>query len=172
MPRKIIEKWTPSKKQIDNNRALRLFSGIIKKQHLWRPERKSVARGVAIGWLAACLPMPGQTFVAVPAAIALRANLPVTIMMVLSTNPLTLPPLIYLAFVIGDLFIHSDVEVHLEWSMDGLEKLIAVSWEPIGVGLLIIAILGSIIGYFSVHYMWKKIVNHKKKSRRKTKKLL
>jgi len=163
MPRRWIKKWAPDKEQLERHGALRIFKSLLEKHYLWRIERKSVARAVAAGWIVGCAPIIGQTPLAVMVAYLLRANIPVTVFMAWTTNPVTIPPLVYLAHKIGNLFLRTPIPEGLEWNVESLEILLKTAWEPILLGLTIIAAVGSVAGYFFTHLLWKTVVLHNRK---------
>jgi uncharacterized protein (DUF2062 family) len=92
---------------------------------------------------------------AAAAAIMFRTNLALSIVLVWVSNPVTIPPMFYFAYLIGTWVIGQppqDFEFHLtfEWLGDEL----ASSWKPFLTGCFILASLSSIIGYFTVSRLW------------------
>lgn len=65
----------------------------------------TVTRGVAIGMFWAFIPMPFQMLPASIFCWLIRGNLPVAVLCVWITNPLTLPPILLLEYRLGDLIL-------------------------------------------------------------------
>ena len=73
------------------------------RSDLVRWEKSLVARGTAVGLFWAFIPMPFQMVPAMLCCWLMRANLPIALVWVWLTNPITLPPIILLEFAIGRL---------------------------------------------------------------------
>jgi len=61
---------------------------------LWHLNRRSVAGAVAVGLFVGWLPLPGQMLVAAMLAALVRVHVPLSVVMVWFTNPLTVAPLV------------------------------------------------------------------------------
>ena len=68
--------------------------------------RRSISRGVWIGVFVAFIPIPMQMGVAAALALLARVNIPVAVLVVWVTNPLTMWPLFYLAYRLGAAILH------------------------------------------------------------------
>ena len=88
----------PRKKHLRDTWLHRRHGDALFAPALWKPERKALAGGLAVGVFIALTPTPGvQMILAAMAAIALRVNLPVAVAACWVTNPATaettpLPP--------------------------------------------------------------------------------
>ena len=98
--------------------------------------------------------------------IPLRANLPVTLLMTLYTNPLTIVPLYLLAFEYGKLLIgHSGGEIHVEpfhmdWSnlaqsLHGMFEWCLALGKPLAVGLVALGLTLAVAGTLTVRIAWR-----------------
>src|SRR3989344_2642897 len=74
----------------------------LQDDRLWHLERHCVARGVATGLFMGLLMPVAQILFAVAASVAVRGNVPVSAACTLVTNPLTVPPIYYAAYQIGE----------------------------------------------------------------------
>lgn len=89
-------------------------------------------------------------------AIPFRVNLPLSIATVWLTNPFTMTPIFYGAYLIGASVIgvpQQEFEFNLSW------QWVVQSMETIGpaflVGCLICSVVFSIIGFLALNYFWR-----------------
>ena len=93
MPRKFLRRFLPAAHQIRREGTLKVFGALLHNPNLWHLNRNSVAGAVSVGLFIAFVPAPGQMVLAAAAAIAVGRNLPIAVLMVWVSNPLTMPPL-------------------------------------------------------------------------------
>lgn len=180
MPRKFFRKFLPSHDSVRENRYIRWFGPWLQHHNLWHLHRRSVAGGVAVGLFAGLVPgsNPVQFIVAALLAIALHVNLPIALVVTLYSNPLTVVPLYYIAYKLGQL-------VMLEWGNElpplpldlegkGLREWIpaALEWlssvgKPLMIGLPLLAVILAVVGYFVVDYAWQWHVRYEWSRRRR-----
>jgi uncharacterized protein (DUF2062 family) len=145
----------------------------LRHPNLWHLHRRSVAGGVAIGLFCGLIPGPLQMISAALLAILFRVNLPVAMFTTLYTNPFTIVPLYLLAYEIGvgvtgsanGTLVPEFPEMH--WH-DGLVQVWAWLFalgKPLLIGLPLLAIGLSIIGYVAVRLAWRLFVLWKWHSR-------
>lgn len=168
MPRKFFRKFLPSHDSIRENRYIRWFGPWLQHHNLWHLHRRSVAGGIAAGLFAGLVPgsNPVQFVVAALLAIAGRVNLPLAVFVTLYSNPLTVVPLYYVAFKLGQLVLFETgndlpaVALHLEgkgfseWIPAALQWLSSVG-KPLVIGLPLLAVILAVAGYFVVDYAWQ-----------------
>ena len=94
MARKVLQKYLPHFHRVREHQTLRLFGSAALKDNLWHLNRRSVARAFAIGVFCAFLPIPGQMVAAAALAIVFASNLPLAVLLVWITNPVTIPPIL------------------------------------------------------------------------------
>ncbi|MDP1536587.1 MAG: DUF2062 domain-containing protein [Burkholderiales bacterium] len=176
MPRKHFRKYLPSHQSITGNRWLTWFGPWLKHHNLWHLHRRSVAGGVAVGLFAGLVPGPLQIITAVILAIVFRVNLPVAALLTLYTNPLTIVPLYYLAYRYGALVTMTDITNHkpavfstaehglTDWIPALIDWMISLG-KPLAVGLPLLAITLSAIGYVLVDGAWRLYVRLSWRSR-------
>ena len=180
IPRKFFRKFLPSHDSVRENRYIRWFGPWLQHHNLWHLHRRSVAGGVAVGLFAGLVPgsNPVQFIVAALLAIALHVNLPIALVVTLYSNPLTVVPLYYIAYKLGQL-------VMLEWGNElpplpldlegkGLREWIpaALEWlssvgKPLMIGLPLLAVILAVVGYFVVDYAWQWHVRYEWSRRRR-----
>lgn len=164
-----LKKWLPAPETIKKDRSTRwLGSWLNKHPYLIAINRRTVSRGVAFGLLVAFIPLPLQIFLAAMLAYLFRANLPIAIASTLISNPFTFIPFTYGIYKVGSLITHSNgmnamppIEpFHLHW--DNISRFFPelLAWvstlgESYLVGLLVVSVSASILGYLLVNIMWR-----------------
>ena len=98
----------PTRDTIDQHRLLRPFAPHLRHPSLWRFNRRSVPRGVALGLFVGVIIPFMHTFVAAILAIPARANVGVAALLTLVVNPLTIPFMYLAAYRIGSWELHYD----------------------------------------------------------------
>ncbi|MBB5017913.1 hypothetical protein HNQ59_001183 [Chitinivorax tropicus] len=118
----------------------------LARPELWYINRKGMALGLAVGlFIGFAIPI-AQIALASLAAIWFRHNLPVAAAATLITNPFTVPPIYFSAYQLGGWML-PDLKMYEHW--------LANLGAPFVVGLLTIAIVSSLLGYFGLHAAWK-----------------
>ncbi len=93
---------------------------------------------------------------AASAALFYRANLPVSLMLVWVSNPITIPPLFYFAYRVGLLLMQGTVPTAaFDFSIDGLMSGLSNTWEPFLLGCVVLASVSSCVGYFGINALWR-----------------
>jgi len=111
--------------------------------------------------------VPIQMLLAAAAAIVFRTNLALSLALVWISNPLTIPPMFYFAYLVGTWVIgEPPQDFAFELSFDWLTSELASSWKPFLTGCFILATVSSIIGYVTVSQFWIYAVK-KQRSKRK-----
>lgn len=154
-----LKKYTQKPKSIEETAHSSWLKKQIHAPHLWDFHREAVARGVAVGIFAGIIPiLPFQTLLAICIAILLRANLPIALLASWISNPITILPLAYFTYYIGNLVLggsKSDVVLeNFSWGMDGIAEAWSSFGIPFIVGLPIVAISAALLSYFLVILIW------------------
>lgn len=183
MPRKFFRRYLPSHESVRNHRYISRFGPWLQHANLWHLNRKSVAGGVAAGLFAGLVPgsNPVQFLVGALLAIAFRVNLPIAVAVTVYSNPLTIVPLYYVAYKLGQLVLLEsggslpatqdifDGRPWQEWLPALLDWLTDVG-KPLLVGVPLLALLLAVIGYAIVNWAWQAHVGmswHRRKRRRR-----
>ena len=133
----------------------------------WRMNRHSVAGGVATGLFVAWLPMPMQMLVAAILAACLRVHVPVSVMMVWFSNPITFPPLLYAAWYTGSTLLGKPIlETPLDLSIAVLLNEALHSWPEILIGSVFCAALTAVLGFFTTYVVWRAVAIRRWRKRR------
>lgn len=168
MPKKIIQKFMPDPEKLKQQKSLQFLGDRLHEPNLWHLNRRSVSLAFAIGLFAAWIPTPGQMVIAAVSAFYFRANLPISVALVWLTNPLTMPPMFYFAYVFGLWLLGEDSPaVDFEFTVDNIMSSLGVIGGPFLFGCLVLAIMSSAIGYFGIQLFWRHYVTKKWNRRNK-----
>ncbi len=180
-----LQNWAnekmPTREGMAENKYIRPFAHRVLRSELWRFNRRSVPRGVALGVIAAVVPV-AQMLIAALLALPVRANVPVAVATTFITNPFTTPFILAASYKVGQHMLridsltygrplnavaHSDhVETWMEW-FTGNAGLIAMNTA---VGLVTLAIVCAALGYLLASFGWRWWIAHKWKQRAKRRK--
>lgn len=141
---------------MQKHKHLRFFGELLHDQNIWHLTRRSSAGGVATGLFCSFIPVLGQTIIAAAAAIIFRINLPLSVIFVWVTNPVTFAPLFFFAYKLGTWLLDEPLkqvafEFTWQWFTD---KLIHI-WEPLLLGCFILGSLSAAAGYIAVRLIWR-----------------
>lgn len=155
MTKNLIKKWFPAYESVRGHRALEVLGPRLRAPDLWHLNRRSVAGAFAVGLFVAFLPIPMQMLAAAAIAIWIRVNLPVSVLMVWVSNPLTIPPIAYTAYTIGRWILDEPRRsFHVELTMDWLAGDLLTIWKPLVTGSLVLAVAASAVGYVAIRLIW------------------
>jgi len=161
-----VQRFIPTPDAIRNSRLLRWLGPRLHEPELWQLRRHAVARGIAIGVFFGFLIPIAQIPVAALLAFLLRANLWVTAVATLVTNPFTFAPMYYAAYRLGAWLLGAP-EVVGEAAMDpaaagGFVAWLAFWWErlngigrPLVLGLSVLAVVAALVGYYTTLLVWR-----------------
>jgi uncharacterized protein (DUF2062 family) len=149
----------PDHKEMREHPHLRRFGERLTEPRLWHLNRRSVAGGVALGLFVAYMPVLGQMFIAAALAIIFRVNLPLSVMGVWLTNPLTIPPMFYFAYMVGAWILNIPAGEHsfvMSWEWFTTDFL--AMWQPLVLGSLICGTVAALLGVVVVRLIWRIVV--------------
>lgn len=156
MPKRLIKRWLPDQDKLKEHKHLRLFGKLLRDANLWHLNRRSAAGAFAVGLFMAWIPLPCQMLLAAGGAILFRVNLPLSVALVWLSNPFTMPPLFYGAYLVGCQLLghpaqHIDIQFTWEWLVSVFETLA----PPLLLGSLVLALLSSLMGYAFIRTFWR-----------------
>ena len=171
MPRKFLRKWSPDPAKLKEHKHLQFLGDTLHLPCLWHLNRRNVAAAFAIGLFSMWLPIPFQAVLAALLAVFFRANLPIAVVLVFVTNPVTTPPMLYAAYLLGTAILGAptagfNFEPSLDWLMNGLILI----WKPFLLGIFMMAALSGVAGYYGVHLLWRLHLLRRIKERRAARK--
>lgn len=167
MPKSIFKKLLPAPDKFHGDAKFRVIGCYLHDPNLWHLNRHSLTGAMAIGLFVAFLPIPFQMLVAAALAILFRVNLPLSVLLVWITNPLTFAPIFLFAFQLGQWALDlppDSIQFSLspEWMRDSFGTI----WKPLLTGCLIMSVSSAMVGYFGTHILWRISILKKWKMRR------
>jgi uncharacterized protein (DUF2062 family) len=161
----------PHPAKIKQARSLKFLGNLIHQPNLWHLNRRSVSRAMLVGLFCAFLPIPFQMVVAALGAIAIRANVAISVALVWITNPLTMPAIFYFTYRVGLVLIGNrrplpqGSELSFAWVMQELNRI----WEPLLLGSVVCGIVVSLAGFTIMRLYWRwHIIRHWRTRRKNT----
>src|SRR5205085_9674167 len=136
-----LKRHIPSRETIDQYRLLRPFAPHLRHPSLWRMNRRSVPRGVALGLFVAVIIPFMHTFIAALLAIPARANVAVAALFTLVVNPFTIPLMYVAAYRVGSWELHHQAAVDAGTAREFTGELERIMFwihhasGPIGLGI-------------------------------------
>ncbi len=115
----------PTREALERNRWLRPFARSVLRPDLWRFHRRSVPRGIALGFFLGVLVPFAHSFFAALLAVVFRANVPVAVGATWISNPFTWLVMWPLAYRLGKFLLGLD-------AMLGLHPLASAAPELVG----------------------------------------
>nr|VFJ42715.1 MAG: hypothetical protein BECKDK2373C_GA0170839_100213 [Candidatus Kentron sp. DK]VFJ47018.1 MAG: hypothetical protein BECKDK2373B_GA0170837_10156 [Candidatus Kentron sp. DK] len=168
MIRKHLRRILPSKSHFrENHTYTRLFGKLLHNPSLWRLNRHSVARGISVGIFVAFIPLPFQMLIAAATAIAIGCNLPIAVLSVWITNPVTIPPMFYAAYKVGAVLLHQAPKViEFQWTIDWMLARLADIWQPLLLGCAVLGLAAAAVGNVLARMLWYLPILHRRYVRR------
>jgi len=169
-----IRSQIPSREQLEESP---LISRFTRRQELFRLTRRSVPRGVAVGLLVGIFALiPGiQIIGAALMCVPFRANIPLAAGMTFLSNPATTPFIIAASLYVGStLGFHSDIASFTALYARGAGVDEWISWllsdaaPALVLGLAVISVVASAIGYLLASFIWRNMVARKRHRRLST----
>jgi uncharacterized protein (DUF2062 family) len=166
MPRRFFRRISDGYLRNDRPWYLKPFDALTSHPTYFAPTRRGIAGAIWVGVFVALLPIPGQTLVALLAALALRVNLPLAAIATWVTNPITIVPIFYWEYSLGTVILQLppqpfDIELSWNWVTDGFIGI----WKPLMLGSFITATLVSSMVYIGISVTWRWMVAYRFKRR-------
>jgi len=153
-----LKKYLPTSKQIAEIRALSFLRHLLLEPNLWHMNRYSLSFGFLIGGICCFLPIFFQSVPCVLLCVWIRCNVPVAVLVVWISNPITFGPMMYFAYRVGLWILGTEQEIELlnpslKWFVDQ----ISIVWQPIIVGSLACGVAFGMAGFIVIqlYYRWR-----------------
>ena len=165
--KEVLRRYIPDKEKLANIRSLNYLGTAIYQPQLWRFNRRSVTRACAVGFFFMWIPLPIQMLLAALCAVWLHANLPLSIVIVWITNPLTIIPMYTGAYLFGCWVLNTEtMRINFNIDMVWIQTTLLDIWPPFLIGCFLLAIGNAIAGYVSVDLFWRYHISRQHKRRR------
>ncbi|MDX1505239.1 MAG: DUF2062 domain-containing protein [Spongiibacter sp.] len=156
MARKFFKRWLPTPEIMREHPSVRVFGSLLHDPNLWHLNRRSVTLAFFIGLFTAFVPLPAQMLLAAMVAIACRANLPISVMLVWISNPVTIPAIFYFTYKVGALLLDVPrAKFHFELSWIWIQEELTLLWRPFLLGCFVTGLFSSLLGAVTVHVLWR-----------------
>jgi uncharacterized protein (DUF2062 family) len=156
MPRKTIRRFLPNLRAILDRPSLHWIRALPQDPNLLHLNRHSVSLAVFIGIFCAFIPIPIQTLLVIVMCFWWGANLPIAMVIIWLSNPLTIPPMFYLTYKLGSYILGTEVNrLSFTLSWEWFSQLGADILLPLFVGSLLSGILLASAGYFFILFLWR-----------------
>jgi uncharacterized protein (DUF2062 family) len=148
--RNLFKRLTPDRDKIEANRWLRPVAHWLRRPDIWHFNRRTVARGFALGLFVGLLLPIGQILLAAVLAGIARSNILVAALATLVSNPLTFPAIYYIAWRLGGM-----LPITMAERLGENAGPIAAASVQTASGLAVMAVVGAILGFLAVHLAWR-----------------
>ena len=124
--------------------------------------REMVSKAFLIGLFLAFLPIPMQMLVVILIMKFFKFNVPVALTLCWVSNPITMPFIFYIEYIIGSFILNMEIEniqMSIEWFNNNFQDI----FIPLYSGSLIVAGVISVSTYFLINFLWIRFVKKNKK---------
>ncbi len=173
MPRSFFKRHMPTREILSEYRLFRPFAALLSDPGLWALSRRSTAKAVGVGLFTAWLPIPFQTIVIVALVAFLRVNLPVAILASFISNPISMGPMMVLAYGLGNLMLQQPART------EDMDFGLALIWEEVGrvglpliTGCLTLGIVTGVLAAVTINVLWRISLVRRFRTRRARRRLM
>jgi uncharacterized protein len=170
MPRKFFKKIMPDPYSVREHKCVKIFGSLLNNINLWHFNRRSLSGAAFVGFFCAFMPIPFQMFLAACLAILFSTNLPLSVSIVWITNPVTMPPMFYFAYVVGREILDTPPQpFSFDPTFEWLSTMLGQIWQPFLLGCFICGICSGLIAYLFVQLIWRFLVIRRFRNRHRRK---
>ena len=156
MPKSRLLSYLPSPSDLRGNPALQPLAHLLHRGEIWHLNRRSVAGAVFIGMFCAFIPVPMQMLVAAAMAIVSRCNLPISVVLVWITNPVTIAPIFYFTYRLGAWLLDMQITTeNLEYSFGWVWDNLGTIGYPLIFGSLVCGWVAGVTGFVMTRLLWR-----------------
>ncbi|MBN2767947.1 MAG: DUF2062 domain-containing protein [Campylobacterales bacterium] len=154
-------------RRVFKNRSIKnRFNDFLDKYKIPREylsvNRKSIARGLAVGAFWLFIPMPFQMLAVVGMTPFFVFNVPVGLLMVWISNPITMPAMYYVEYLLGNFLLGrkelDNIEISMQWFTKNWDEIFISMY----VGAFTLSIFFAILLYFLANRLWRDSVKREK----------
>jgi uncharacterized protein (DUF2062 family) len=155
MARKFFKRFMPDPEMIRRHRSLQLLNRWLHDANLWHLNRYSVSIAFFIGMFAAFVPLPSQMLIAGGLAIWWRANLPISVALVWTSNPITMPFFFGASYLVGAKLLGHSLPTQFEPTLSWFQANAATLWQPFVLGSIVSGLLAGVACALIVRVFWR-----------------
>ncbi len=150
-----LKRYLPTREDLRQTKSLGFLAGVMFEPELWHITRHSLSWAVLIGSICCFLPIPFQMIPCIIICVWIKCNVPVALVIVWASNPITMPAIMYFCYQLGNAILDLDPQFDsLVLSFEWLVSQVAVIWQPLLVGSLVSGFTVGITGFLLVHLYW------------------
>ena len=146
-----LKKYSPKRENVN----LGWLNKHLTDPELWKWNKKSIAKGFAVGLFCAFLPIPIHMLLAGILAVSFSANIMLSLLVVWVNNPITIVPIFYFTYKLGASIIGVEIDPGFEFSLSYLMDNFWSATLPLWAGGLITSTGAASLGYFSIILIYK-----------------
>ena len=163
----------PTREQLEGNRWIKPFAKHVLRSDLWRFNRRSVPRGMALGLFVGIMIPLAHFVTAALLAVFVRANIPVALAATFVGFPAFLPVILYAADRVGNFLLRVDamtVVAPVTQTMhatetDHLLAILTQKGPTVAFGMFVIATVFAAVGYLFASFFWRWRVGNRRARR-------
>ena len=167
MPKRFIKRYLPDSEFFRRHKHLQRLGNLLHEPNLWHLNRNSIARAFSIGLFCAFLPIPFQMLMAASLAIFFRANIPISVVLVWISNPLTMPAIFYGEYKIGSwILLQPAIAYDSSYNWAELVNTLSDIIPALVLGALLSGLTAAILGNITIRVIWRWGVTKKWRQRK------
>ncbi len=156
MPRRFFRKFAFKRHHMSEQWFMSPFQHLLHDTRLWGIRRRWVVPAFALGLFVAFLPFPGHMLISALAALALRVNIPVAALSTWASNPLTIGPMYYFAYLLGANILNTPPQpFEMELSLDWVTHTFVNIWQPMLLGSVLLGSIAALVGFVVLDLLWR-----------------
>ncbi len=156
MPKKHIQRLIPNLHEIRQHKSISFLGSLLHDPNLWHLNRRSVSGALALGLFIAWIPFPSQMVLSAILSIFIRVNLPIAVVVVWISNPITMAPMFYFAYILGTKILGLPVlDFEFQLSISWLIEILKEVWQPFLMGCVVMGLISSLLGFMAVRIYWR-----------------
>src|SRR5680860_234808 len=173
MPKRFMKSYLPSPEKVRQMKSLSFLGDIIQEPNLWHINRHSVARAFLIGVWFCFIPMPFQMLASALFAVWFNANLPLAVVLVWISNPITMPPIFYFNYKLGAWMLSRPLlDFEFSPSLAWISERLLDIGIPLYLGSLVVATVSACFAYLIILLLWRRKIRPDWQLRRRARKAL
>ena len=172
MPKRFFRKLSLNRQHVHDQWYMRPFRHLLQDNRLFAIRRRTVVPAFAIGIFVGFMPWPGHIIMSALLAVAFRVNIPVAVVTSFFSNPLTMPPLYYSCYLVGNWVLgREELPFEFELSFKWITTQLNTIWEPLLLGCVLTGAFAALVGFVVLDIIWRRSIADylaRRRARRKT----
>lgn len=153
-----MKRYLPTREKVKQMRELSFLGNRIFEPNLWHFNRYSLSVAFLVGGICTFLPIPFQMIPCVLLCVWVRCNIPLALVVVWISNPITMGPMMFLAYRVGGWVLGIEQEFSpIDPSFEWFTEQISIIWLPLVVGCVVCGVTLGMTGFTAIrlYYRWR-----------------